>query len=292
MRQAELNLRRHGGKRKGAGRKPKNGRAGVSHAKRPVLKARFPVHVTLRMCRTVYNLRSRRCFTALSAAFRAGTDRFGFRLIRYSVQGNHVHLIVEANDNQALSKGMQGLTIRMARALNRVMNRKGKVFADRYHAHVLKTLNEVRNAIHYLLNNHRNHIAGLPLDYKDPFVSVEPITAPQTWFLNPKSHRSRSVPTRRSAASSAAPEGAPDKRDRCRGDGESAQRARARSHPRCSSAARSRRGCSLARHARLVELPKSVTESITGLRDRARYRRRRCRRRRRRPGSDRRTTRN
>ena len=183
MRQIELKFRGRGGKRKGAGRKPKHGRAGVSHAKRPVLKRRFPVHVTLRMCPTVYNLRSKRCFTALSQAFWAGSNRFGFRLIRYSVQGNHVHLIAEAESNESLSKGMQGLTIRMARALNRVMNRKGRVFADRFHLHILKTINEVRNALNYLLNNHRKHIAGLPLDYKDPYVSVEPLIPPQTWLL-------------------------------------------------------------------------------------------------------------
>src|SRR5262249_41192146 len=99
------------------------------------------------------------------------------------VQGNHVQLIAEAEANQALSKGMHGLCVRMARALNRVMNRKGKVFADRYHLHILKTLNEVRNAINYLLNNYRKHIPGVPANYQDPYVSVEPVTAPQTWLL-------------------------------------------------------------------------------------------------------------
>jgi hypothetical protein len=87
-----------------AGRKPKNGvRAGVSHLKRPALAARFPVHVTLRVRPEVWNLRSQRCFRRIRAAFVAGNDQFGFRLNHYSVQGNHLHLIVEAESAESLS---------------------------------------------------------------------------------------------------------------------------------------------------------------------------------------------
>ena len=176
-----------GGKRKGAGRKPKNGiAAGVSHLVRPVLKRRFPVHVTLRVRKEVWNLRSRRCFGAIRRAFVGGRQRSGFRLNEYTVQGNHLHLIVEAEDNRELSTGMQGLAIRMAKALNRVMNRQGTVFADRYHAHVLKTPNEVRNALSYVLNNDRKHYDSKhPID---PCSSLDPeavgaIVPARTWLL-------------------------------------------------------------------------------------------------------------
>jgi putative transposase len=181
MKQIELSLRRRGGKRKGAGRNPKQGRAGVSHAKRPELKSRFPVMVTIRVCDTVYNLRSKRCSVPIREAVAAAQGRFGLRIVQYCVQGNHCHFIVEAQDAVSLSRGMAGLMIRMARALNRVMKRKGKVFGDRYHAHILKTVNEVRNALHYVANNHRKHIAGLPNDYRDPFVFVG--VAATTWLL-------------------------------------------------------------------------------------------------------------
>ena len=175
-----------GGKRKGAGRKPKNGiAAGVSHLVRPVLKRRFPVHVTLRVRKEVWHLRSRRCFAAIRRAFVGVRERLSFRLNEYSVQGNHLHLIVEAEDNRALSRGMQGLAIRMARALNRVMDRRGTVFADRYHAHVLKTPNEVRNALSYVLNNDRKHYDSKhPID---PYSSLDPraigaIVPARTWL--------------------------------------------------------------------------------------------------------------
>src|SRR5262249_46615901 len=139
------------------------------------------VHVTVRVRENVYNLRSKRCLTALRDAFAGGEERFGFRLVMYSVQGKHIHLLVEANDRESLSRGMQARTIRMSRALNRVMKRKGKVFADRFHAHILQTVAEVRNAVNYLRHNHRKHVPNVPPDYQDPFVSV--LLPPNTWLL-------------------------------------------------------------------------------------------------------------
>jgi REP-associated tyrosine transposase len=109
--------------------------------------------VTVRLRPEVWSLRTHRCFRALKQAFARGCDRFGFRLIEFSVQGNHVHMIVEAPDPVALSRAMKGLEVRMARALNKVMSRKGPVFADRYHAHVLKSPREAWHALRYVLDN-------------------------------------------------------------------------------------------------------------------------------------------
>jgi hypothetical protein len=98
-------------------------------------------------------------FRALHAAFAAGSTRPGFRLVHYSVQGNHVHLLAEAAGAGALARGLQGLAIRSARKLNRRMGRAGKVFADRYHARPLGTPREVRNALVYVLQNAKKHLA-------------------------------------------------------------------------------------------------------------------------------------
>jgi hypothetical protein len=73
------------------------------------------------------------------------------------VQTNHLHLLVEAKDRQSLSRGLQGLFIRVAKALNRLWGRKGTVFADRYHDHILRTPREVREALAYVLNNAHRH---------------------------------------------------------------------------------------------------------------------------------------
>src|SRR5215471_1006304 len=180
MLQRSFEFKTWGGARDGAGRKPTRERAGVVHRRRPVLKSRFPVHVTWRMREGVWNLRSRRCFGALARAFWGGADRFGFRLVHYSVQGNHVHLLVEARDEKALSRGMNGLGVRVARGLNRVMRRRGKVLDDRYHGRILRTPTEVGRARAYLLQNARKHYG---LVVADPYTSTVALVAPFTFLL-------------------------------------------------------------------------------------------------------------
>ena len=145
--QLGLDLRTWGGKRKGAGAKPAGVRAGVSHCRRPALSSHHPAHITLRVLPHVWNLRSRRAFRAIGRAFASSKEREGFRLVHFSVQGNHLHLIVEARDAQRLSRGMQGLATWIARRLNQMIGRSGKVFADRFHAHVLRRPVEVARAV-------------------------------------------------------------------------------------------------------------------------------------------------
>jgi REP element-mobilizing transposase RayT len=179
-RQREFVFKTWGGRRRGAGRKPSGARAGVAHVTRPVLAARFPVHVTWRMDRRVWNLRTQRCFSAMQRAMYAGAARFGFRLVHYAVMGNHVHLLVEAPDRAALTRAMKGLGVRIAKALNRVMKRGGRVIGDRYHAHVLRTPAEVKRARVYLLTNARKHYGQA---YEDAFASRVVVVAPRTWLL-------------------------------------------------------------------------------------------------------------
>jgi len=83
--------------------------------------------------------------------------RSDFRAVEYSVQSNHLHLLVEAEDERALSRGMLGLSTRLARRVNRLWRRRGRVFADRYHARILRTPSEVRAALVYVLHNARKH---------------------------------------------------------------------------------------------------------------------------------------
>ena len=142
----------------------------MAHGPRPELAARHPVHVTLRIVRGVPSLRVGRTYRALEGALRAGRERFGLRLVQFSVQSNHVHMLVEADGRASLSRGMQGLAVRMARSLNRVWKRTGTVFADRYHARALKTPREVRNALAYVLKNARRHGVRL-IEALDPFSS-------------------------------------------------------------------------------------------------------------------------
>ncbi len=161
--QSDFVFRSHGGRREGAGRKPKGDRAGVVHRTRPALASRFPVPITMRVVAGLPTLRARPCFTAIRNAFLAGREREGFRLAHYSVQSNHIHLIVEAKNAVSLSRGMQGLSIRIARAVNKAFGRKGTLFADRYHAQILRTPRQVRNALRYVLLNARRHASARAL---------------------------------------------------------------------------------------------------------------------------------
>ena len=120
----------------------------------------------------------------LERTFSAGCERFGFRLAHYSIQTTHLHLIAEASDRRALSRGMQGLLVRAARALNRAWTRKGSVFFDRYHARALASPRQVRNALVYVLHNARRH--GLSVAGVDSYSSGP-------WFDGWKQHVSAAM---------------------------------------------------------------------------------------------------
>ena len=156
-RQLGFEFRTWGGARKGAGRPPKGRTAGVSHLRRPSHSRHHPLHVTLRVRRGVPSLREHSLFVEVRKALSAAKDQFGFALVHFSVQRDHLHLIAEANDRRALSRGIQGLSIRLALAVNRQLERKGRLFADRYHARVLRTPREVRFALRYVLLNVHKH---------------------------------------------------------------------------------------------------------------------------------------
>ncbi len=182
MKQLGLALKEQwGGKRKGAGRKPRGKRAGVPHRSRPILKRRFPVHVTAKVIEGILSLRDAICFGALQESFNKANARAGFKVVHYSVQTNHIHFIVEAEGTKELSSGMRGLMIRMARTINKVMNRKGRVFADRYHIEIVKTLRHAHNTLHYVLRNNEHHTGRRGID--PCATELAPVAAPQTWLL-------------------------------------------------------------------------------------------------------------
>ncbi len=146
------------------------------------------MHVTLRMREHVWNLRSRRSFQRICSCFAKARGRFGARLIEFSVQGNHLHLVVEAEGHTALSRALQGLCIRIAKALNAMMELRGPVFGDHYHARLLRSPTELVNAIRYVLGNAAHHFGA---QGRDPFCSSALVPAerltllasPLSWLL-------------------------------------------------------------------------------------------------------------
>ena len=154
--QSELAFPIWGGRRPGAGRKPAGARPRVSHAAKPKHDGRHPVHVTVRLREGLPTLRADPVLDILLEVFVASSSA-GFRVVHASLQASHLHLLVEARDGPALSRGMQGLLVRAARALNRLWRRRGALVGDHFHARALATPREVRNALVYVLQNARGH---------------------------------------------------------------------------------------------------------------------------------------
>ncbi len=162
--------------------------------------------MTLRVRDHVWNLRSRRSFTVVERALAAVNRRPDFGVVHFSVQGNHLHLVVEARDRAAFSRGVRSLGIRLALGLNRMMGRRGPVFADRFNAHVLRTPAEARNALAYVLDNSRSHAVrrgerpGLPVPdrYSSATASAgRPlIVAPRSWLLRAAVSAAETPPAR------------------------------------------------------------------------------------------------
>jgi REP element-mobilizing transposase RayT len=190
-----------GGRRAGSGPKPKGERAGVSHRRREALASRFPVHVTMKVTRGLPSLRVGRAHSIVVAAFASLRDRAGIRLVHYSVQSNHLHLMCEARDRETLARGIQALAIRIAKRLNRLWRRAGQLFADRYHDRILRSPREVWNALTYVLNNAAHHGVTIPRGAPDPCSSGRwfkgwrgpipdherdpcPLSAAKTWLLS------------------------------------------------------------------------------------------------------------
>jgi REP element-mobilizing transposase RayT len=115
--------------------------------------------VTLKVREDVPSLRSGKLVREIERGFAGACERGRFRVVHYSIQGDHAHLLVEASSAEALGRGMKSIAARFARAVNRVFRRSGRVLRDRYHLHVLETPREVRNALRYVLLNGRRHAA-------------------------------------------------------------------------------------------------------------------------------------
>jgi REP element-mobilizing transposase RayT len=160
-RQQEFGFTNWGGKRRGAGRKPKGERAGVSHAKRPRLSVHHPVLVTMRLRAGLPSLRANDTHELVRRALAASSEKESFRVVEYSVQSNHLHMLVEAQHERSLSRGMNALAVRLVRGLNTLWRRIGRVLADRYHARALLTPRAVRTALVYVLQNARKHGAWI-----------------------------------------------------------------------------------------------------------------------------------
>jgi REP element-mobilizing transposase RayT len=137
---------------------------------------------------------------ALQRSLAESCERRSFRLVHYSLQRNHMHMIVEAAGREALARGMKSIAARFARCVNRVFRRRGPVLDGRFHAVVLRTPTQVRNALRYVLLNARKHGSRLKgidpassgrwfdgwreaVGWDDAIGGTRDVAAPRFWLL-------------------------------------------------------------------------------------------------------------
>ena len=138
--------------------RPASGNAGVWHVKRPEVKACVPMLVTLKLLEGLPSIRrtdEAGVFFSVLAHMRSRHD--GLRIVHWTIQTNHLHLIVEGDDDQLVSRAMQGFAIGLAKRLNKLWGRKGTVFLDRYHRRDLTSPRQTYNALRYVFENYAKH---------------------------------------------------------------------------------------------------------------------------------------
>lgn len=162
--QLSLAARGHGrgGYRAGAGRPRGRSDHYVPHVRREQVSRHQGVHVTLERAAGLPSLRRPRAHALIVAVLGAEKRRQGFRLVHYAVRPDHLHLICEADDTRALSRGIQRIGARLGRGLNRMFGRSGRLFRDRFHGRVIKTPRQMRNTLRYVLLNHGSVAGAAP----------------------------------------------------------------------------------------------------------------------------------
>ena len=198
----DLRPRRKDGKlAKKRGPKPKKFKRDVPHRTREVVEARYPIHVSLRVTPEVARLRTRKAYQAVRGALRLCAARSDYRVVQICIQDSHIHALVEAENKEALARGMQGFEVSVAKRINKALGRKrGKVFAHRYHAETIRTPTQARNTLVYLFNNWKKHRVDGPWRI-DPWSSAAqfqgwatphgyvpreeplPVVSAQSWLL-------------------------------------------------------------------------------------------------------------
>jgi putative transposase len=173
----QLNLNLHKGKR--GGRRPGSGRKrihsqGVAHRSREKVKKTTPLHINFKIQKG--GLRSKSILKFLKHAILKARHQ-GLHITHFSLQTNHVHLMVEAYNNQILSQGMRSLLISFSKKLNFYWKQQGQVMKERYHLHVLRTLRETQNALKYVLQNDSKHHTSYLSEFSAELFKS------QTWLL-------------------------------------------------------------------------------------------------------------
>lgn len=164
-----LNIKRAG--------RPAKVDVGIRHIRRERFSKPTVLHLTIKVRDNKADIQNKRILKALHHAIKRGRLQ-QLKVIHYTLEYNHAHLVVEAADNRILHKGMQSLGISLAKAINKLKQLKGAVYKHRYHFRKLTSRRELKNAIHYVFRNGVKHRRSTSLfDVYNSLAAEKRITA-------------------------------------------------------------------------------------------------------------------
>lgn len=156
---------------KGAGRPAKHDR-GIRHIARDEFKRLTVLHLTVKIDRTKAGLKNKQTLKLLWHAIKKARLK-GLKIVHYTLEFDHVHLLVEADNKAVLGTGMQSFGITLSKGINKLKGLKGQVFKTRYHFRKLRTPTEVKKVIHYILGNSIKHKSSSFINQYNSLVRVD-----------------------------------------------------------------------------------------------------------------------
>lgn len=156
---------------KGAGRNAIHDR-GIRHIARDEVKSSTPLHLTIKVERSKAGLKNKSIIKVLHSSIKKAR-LIGLRIIHYTLEFDHVHLLVEADNKAILGKGMQSFGISFSKGINKLKGLSGRVFKTRYHFRKLKTPSEVKNVLNYILGNAVKHKTSTFINQYNSLMAVK-----------------------------------------------------------------------------------------------------------------------
>jgi REP element-mobilizing transposase RayT len=154
----------------------------IYHRSRPDLPAGKPVHITIKADKNfVPNLRNKILYKEIRASFKRAR-LLGIRIIHFSVQRDHIHFLIEAQNKTQLGQSMRVLSISLTKRLSQVLKKKIKALKTRYHLHILESLKEINNVANYIKNNGQKHRVTLTKDFFSSHISPEDFKPNETFL--------------------------------------------------------------------------------------------------------------
>ncbi len=155
--------------RKGAGR-PALHDPGIRHTNRPHIKKPASLHLTIKVKKKKAEIKNKSVLKILKRAI-LNARKQGLRVIHFSLEYDHVHLLIEADNNLILGKGMQAFGVTLSKAINRLKKLKGGVYKHRYHFRQISSTRELKIVMNYIFTNGLKH--GTAKSILNPFNSIQ-----------------------------------------------------------------------------------------------------------------------